>query len=106
MAGHQKGRGFRRFFGVLLLVGGVVTGCGSPLAGVCADPVQFVDQIDAGVALIVGPGPDDVTWASADGLREGMVLSLGVPSEPCRKLHLRRTLALRAMVEPNFGTYR
>ena len=79
-----------------------VIGCGRYPAVVCRAPVQVVDQVDTGIALLVGPGPEDIAWSHDAQLREGMVLSRGVPSEVCRAQRIRRLSALRARLEQKF----
>ena len=79
-----------------------VAGCAVSTMAVCVPPIQSVDQVDAGVALLVGPGPDDVSWSTATGLREGMVLSRGVPSESCRVRFTARLERLRGGLEGEF----
>jgi hypothetical protein len=88
----------------LLVSASFFPGCASNAAAACRAPVQVVDQVDAGVALLVGPGPEDLTWSHDARLREGMVLSRGVPSEACRTHYRERTLALRSRLEQKFVT--
>lgn len=95
----------RCWLGVVLVCatwGSAFIGCGRYQAVVCRAPVQVVDQIDSGLALLVGPGPEDMAWSHDAQLREGMVLSRGVPSEVCRAQYIRRLSALRARLEQKF----
>ena len=73
----------------------VVTASARSLPVSCVEPLEVVDQVDGGVALLVGKSEEDVRFVPAGGLREGMVLSGGVVVTDCQAALYRRARALR-----------
>ena len=61
----------------------------------CVEPIEVVDQVDMGVAVLVGRDERDLRLAPAAGLVEGMVLSLGRPAPVCASWLRARARAIR-----------
>ena len=72
-----------------------------PLLSPCEEPVEVVEQVDHGWALLVGQDESDVRFVPAARLVEGMALSRGVPSAACGAwLHGRVVAARRGARAP------
>lgn len=64
----------------------------------CVEPVEVVDQVDNGVAVLVGRDEADVRTVPAGRWVEGMVLSGGRPAPICGLWLRRHTRALMRRV--------
>lgn len=66
-----------------------------PRAPPCVEPIEVVDQVDRGWALLVGQDEADVRVVPAGTLVEGMALSTGRPSAACGAWLRERLAAMR-----------
>ena len=73
-----------------------------PRARPCVEPIEVVDQVDRGWALLVGRDEADVRLVPAGTLVEGMALSGGRPSAACGAWLRERMAATRQGVRRAF----
>ncbi len=91
---------------VMLFLGSAscrVTAPARSLSKPCIEPVEVVDRVEKGLAVLVGRDESDVRIVPAGSWTEGTVLSKGRPSPSCGLWLRRHTKALMRWAQTRRG---